>query len=146
MPGLGGAAGSRAREQMSVRSPLSYSWAFFRSIRIPLPLRLVSTLLPLLTLMCHRTRPPFLPTPFLRLRWVALEHINFSLQPLLHSFVCTVSCSLRCTVLCAIAERHRFELRLCQELAKRSPRSLRCLPGVWFSWLSHLGNTSPFEM
>lgn len=82
-------------------------------------------------------------TPFLPLPWVALEHIHFSLQPLLRSLVCTVSCSLRWTILFAVAQMHGFELRLCQELAKRPPKSPCCLCGPPLSQLSHPGNGLP---
>lgn len=142
MRGLVGAVGSPAREQMSVRSPLSYSWAFLYPIRIPLPLRLVSMLFPLLTWMCDcMSLPSCWPLSYLSLGW--LWNTFISLFSPLHSFICTVSCSLRGTILFAVAQTHGFELSLCQELAERPPKSPCCLRGSQLSRLSHLGNGLP---
>lgn len=107
--------GAKAREHMSdgspselflVLSPLHRNSLFTEADLHALPP-------PHLNVSLHG---PFLTPP-------PLGHVHFSLQSLLHSFVCTLSGSFGCTTLFAASQMHAVELRLCQELAARPPAS-----------------------
>ena len=130
MEGLAGTAGSQAREHMSDGSLselfLGLSPLHHNSLSLSTEADFHTLPPPPLNGSPH---DPFLTPP--------LGHVPFSLQSLLHSFACTVSCSSGCTTLFAASQMHGFELRLCQELAKRPPASPCCLHGPR---LSHLGN------